>query len=329
MKVKNKLLIFLTILTLIIPFSTLAYSNKVILGGENIGIEVESNGIIIVGFYQVNNKNINLTNNIKLGDKIIKVSNKEVNTIEEMVREIDSSLKNNTDVKLTLERKGKEIKTTLQIEKDKNGIYKTGLYVKDKITGIGTITYIDPESKIYGALGHEIIEGYSNTKVDIKGGKIFESTITGITKSTSKKTGEKEATLNNNQVYGTIKENTKSGIYGIYNSKFNENDMIEVANINEIKEGKAYIYTVVNGEKKEKFEINIIGIDKSTKTKNILFEITDKNLINKTNGVIKGMSGSPIVQNGKLIGAVTHAIQTKSNMGYGIFITTMLKEGDS
>ncbi len=329
MKIKNKLLIFLTILSLIIPIPTFAYSNKVILGGENIGIEVQSQGIIIVGFYKVNNKDINLTNNIKIGDRITKINNNNVNTIDEMVKIIDLTLKNNKKVELNLVRNNKEIKTTLQIEKDKTGVYKTGLYVKDKISGIGTLTYIDPETKIYGALGHEIVEGYSNTKVEIKDGKIFSSTITGITKSTSNKTGEKQATIDIKTKYGTIKENTTSGIYGTYNIPLNDDNLIEVANENEIKEGKAYIYTVLDKNKKEKFEINIITINTNTKNKNILFEITDKNLINKTNGVIKGMSGSPIVQNNKIIGAVTHAIQTKNNMGYGIFITTMLEEGDS
>lgn len=329
MKIKNKLLILLTILSLIIPIPTLAYSDEVILGGQNVGIEIESKGIIVVGFYQVNNKNINLTNNIKVGDQITKISNKSVNNIEEMVKEIDLALKENKKIDLTLIRNNKEIKTTLQIEKDKNGVYKTGLYVKDKITGIGTLTYIDPNTKIYGALGHEIIEAYSNKKVDIKNGKIFSSTITGITKSTSKKTGEKEATFDDTVTYGTIKENTDSGIFGEYNKKYNEQDLIKVASIDEIKEGKAYIYTVIDGTQKEKFEINIIAIDQKNKTKNILFEITDKDLINKTNGVIKGMSGSPIVQNDKLVGAVTHAIQKNNNMGYGIFITTMLEEGES
>ena len=322
MKLKNKLLIFLATLSLIIPTPILAYSNKVILGGENIGIEIESNGIIIVGFYQVNNKNINLTNNIRIGDRIIKINDENIDTIEQMVNKIDSSLKSKTAVKLTLLRNNKEIKTTLQIEKDQNGIYKTGLYVKDKISGIGTLTYIDPSTKIYGALGHEIIEGYTNTKVEIKDGQIFSSTVTGITKSTSKKTGEKEATLDNNITHGTIKENTDSGIYGLYTDKYNSSNLIEIGTISEIKLGSAYIYTVLEGNKKEKFEINIIGIEKSTKTKNILFEITDKKLIDTTNGIIKGMSGSPIVQNNKLIGAVTHAIQKKTNMGYVIFKTT-------
>ena len=107
-----------------------------------------------------------------------------------------------------------------------------------------------------------------------------------------------------------------------------DKEMIEVASIDEIELGKAYIYTVVEGIKKEKFEINILKIEKDTNTKNILFEIKDNDLLDKTGGIVKGMSGSPIIQNDKLIGAVTHAIQTKNNMGYGIFITTMLEEGE-
>jgi len=328
MKIKNKLLIFLTILSVIIPLPALAYSNKVVLGGENVGIELEPDGIIIVGFYQIKNKNINKSNNIKIGDKIIRVENQDVNSIDEMINKIEKSIKNN-QVNLTLMRNNKKINTTLQIEIDENGVYKTGLYVKDKITGIGTITYIDPATSVYGALGHEIVESYSNTKVEIKNGKIFSSSITGINKSTGNKIGEKVAKLDDNVIYGNISKNTESGIYGTYHALFNDKELIEVGKSDDIKEGEAYIYTVLEGNTKEKFKINIISIDQNAKTKNILFEISDKKLINKTNGVIKGMSGSPIVQNGKLIGAVTHAIQTKNNMGYGIFITTMLEEGDS
>ncbi len=327
MKIKNKLLVFLTILTLFIPNLVLAYSNKVILGGENVGIEISSKGIIVVGFYQVDGHNMN-NNDIKVGDRIIEVNKKEVATIDEMVKEIDKNLKDN-QIDLTLLRKNKKINTTLNIQMDENGIYKTGLYVKDKVTGIGTITYVDPTTSIYGALGHEIIEGYSGTKVEIKDGTIFSSNVTGITKSTSTKTGEKEATLNEEIVYGDIKENTESGIYGTFYGIYDNDDLIEVANKDEVREGEAFIYTVLNGNEKEKFTINIVKINQTTSSKNILFEITDDELLAKTNGVIKGMSGSPIVQNNKIVGAVTHAIQSKNDMGYGIFITTMLEEGDN
>ena len=325
---KTKLLLFLAIISVIIPIPTFAYSDKVILGGENIGIEVKSDGIIIVGFYEINNKDINKSNNIKLGDKIIKINNKNINNIDEMIKAIKESLKNN-EVSIVIKRDKEEIKTKLQVIEDKNGIYKTGLYVKDTISGIGTLTYIDPETKIYGALGHEIIENYSKNIVEIKEGTIFESTITSINKTKKNKTGEKEATINKSKTYGNIKENTNSGIYGIYTEKHSTDELIDIGNINDIHTGKAYIYTVLDNNNKEKYEINIIKIDKASTTKNILFEITDQKLIDKTGGVIKGMSGSPIIQDDKLVGAVTHAIQNKNNMGFGIFITTMLEEGDT
>jgi len=328
MKIKNKLLLFLTILTIFIPSLSLAYSEKVVLGGENVGIEIQTDGVIVVGFYNVNNKKINQNNNIALGDVITSVNDKEIKTIDEMVKEIDFAINKQEEVKLTLQRNQRKIKTTLQLDVDNNGVYRTGLYVKDKITGIGTITYIDPANNVYGALGHEIVESFSGSKVDIKDGKIFASVITGISKTTKDKTGEKEASLDKEKVFGSINKNTRNGIYGKYAVKYDQKQLVEVASKDKVKLGEASIYTVLDGSTKEEFKINIIGIDMNAKTKNILFEITDNKLIDKTNGVIKGMSGSPIVQDGKIVGAVTHAIQNKRAMGYGIFITTMLEEGD-
>lgn len=325
MKIKNKLLLLLAIFALIIPANVLALVDQVILGGENIGIEIDTEGVLIVGFYTINN-NTN-TKNLKLGDRIIKINNNKVNNINEMIKEIESSI-SKKDINLTIIRNNEEIETTLKLEYE-NNTYKTGIYVKDKIIGIGSIAYINPETKTYGALGHEIIESYSNTKVEVKTGKIYDSTVTGIKKSSKTKTGEKQAKINKDISYGNIDKNTITGIYGTYTGTLNMDNLISVAKKNEIHEGKAYIYTVLENNKKEKYEINIIKINQTSKTKNILFEITDQKLINKTNGIIKGMSGSPIIQNNKIIGAVTHAIQSKNNLGYGIFITTMLEEGEN
>jgi len=324
MKIKNKLLLLLSILTLIIPANVLALVDQVILGGENIGIEINTDGILIVGFYDINNKS-NIKN-LKLGDRIIKINNKEINSINEMINEIDK-LKDKKIIELTIIRNNKKIKTTLELEYN-NNVYKTGIYVKDKVIGIGTIAYINPENQTYCALGHEIIESYSNTKIEVSDGKIYASDVIGIKKSTNSNTGEKQAKINKDIIYGNIEKNTISGIYGTYTGIYNENNLIDVETPDNIHKGKAYIYTVLEGNKKEKYEINIIKINQSSQTKNILFEITDKRLLNKTNGVIKGMSGSPIIQDDKIIGAVTHAIQSKTNLGYGIFITTML-EGDN
>ena len=329
MKLKNKLLnIFLLFSFFIIPINAFAYSNHVILGGKNVGIEVHSKGIMIVGFYQVNNSYIGKDAGLELGDKIIKVNDKEVDSIEQMIKNINNSINDNS-IKLAISRNGKEFNTNLKLIKEVNGIYKTGLYVKDQITGIGTLTYIDPGTKIFGALGHEIVESSSNTKMEIKDGKIFKSSVTGANKSTRNKTGEKNATFHEDIVYGRIDENTTSGIFGTYTSDINNNNLIEVGRISDISLGEAYIRTVLSEEKVENYKINILKINENSDNKNILFEITDKKLLSKTNGVIKGMSGSPIIQNNKLIGAVTHAIVNDNNKGYGIFITTMLEEGEN
>lgn len=328
MNFKNKLLTILSLLLLIMPLNVFAYSDHVVLGGNNVGIEVHSEGIMIVGFYQVNNVYIGKEAGLELGDKIIKVSNEEVSSIEDMINKINNKIKNE-EITLTILRGKKELTTNLKLVKDDNNVYKTGLYVKDQITGIGTLTYIDPETKIFGALGHEIVESSSNTKIEVKDGKIFKSDVTGATKSTRSSTGEKNAVFYNDEVYGTIENNTNSGIFGKYTGEYDENNLIEVGNIDDIKLGEASIRTVLKDNKVETFTINILKVNKDNDTKNILFEITDKELMEKTNGVIKGMSGSPIIQDNKIIGAVTHAIVNDNGKGYGIFITTMLEKGES
>ena len=328
MNFKRKLLNIFFLLLLVIPINTYAYSSKVILGGQNVGIEVKTNGIMVVGFYKVDNKYIGRDAGIEIGDKIIKVANTSVDTVENMVKAINQNI-SNSKVKMTISRGNKEKNVTLDLVRDNNDVYKTGLYVKDTVIGTGVISFISPENRTFGALGHEILETNTNQKIEINGGKIFYSEVTGAVKSDGNNTGEKKVNFNKNRVYGNIKENTINGIFGTYTGKLDEDNLIEVADPNEIVPGEAKILTVLKGEKVEEFTINILKINALTKTKNILFEITDERLLSVTNGVIKGMSGSPIVQNNKLIGAVTHAIVNDNEKGYGIFITTMLEEGEN
>ena len=326
MNFKKKLLLLFSFLVIFIPTNILAYSDKVILGGNNIGITVNTKEIEIVGFYKVNGNYTAKDTGIKIGDKITHIENIKINNINEMIETINEKMQNDS-VNITVLRNSEYLNFKLNLVKE-NDTYKTGLYIKDQITGIGTLTYIDPNSKIYGALGHEITSS-TNDIVEITDGKIFKAEVTGNTKSTVTTTGEKNAIFDSSKIYGTISENTTKGIYGTYTEIMNTSNLIDVAEPSEVKLGKAYIYTVLQGNKIEKFEINILKINKDTITKNILFEITDQKLINETNGVIKGMSGSPIVQDDKLIGAVTHAIVNDNNKGYGIFITTMLEEGEN
>lgn len=323
-KILNKLLIFIFLISIIsVPNIVFAYTKKVVLGGENIGIKVNSNGVLVVGFYQIDGKNPAKDAGFRIGDRIIKINDTDINIISDLT----SSIKDNTEVlEVTYERNNKTYNTKIKLYKDSNNVYKTGLYVKDKIIGIGTLTFIDPNTKMYGALGHEIMEKTTGTKFEIKDGTIFKSNVTGIDKGTRNSPGGKMASYMLDDTYGTITKNEINGIYGVYNKNIDTANLIEVADSSSIKLGKAYFTTVIKDDTKETFEINILKINKNDATKNIFFEITDEKLLKRTNGVVQGMSGSPIIQDGKLIGAVTHVVVDDSSKGYGIFITSMLKE---
>ena len=306
------------------PLNVLAYSDYIIPGGQTIGIEVNNKGIMIIGFYKVNNE-FNY-NKLKVGDVIISVNNNEVNKIEELVKEIENNVIDNK-VLLKIKRENNYLDINFKLV-NVDGTYKTGLYVKDSITGIGTLTYIDPETKIFGALGHEIAQSTTGSLVEIRTGYIFRSSVTSIDRSTSGLAGSKNAKFYSNDKYGIIDKNTKKGIYGTYSTDISNLNTIKVGTYNDIKLGNAYIYTVLDGEEINKYEINIDKISNLNDTKNIHFEIISKELIDKTGGIVQGMSGSPIIQNNQIIGAVTHVIVDNPLTGYGILITKMLEEGE-
>ena len=326
-KIKNKFLFLLLLLS--IPTISLAYSDYILVGGENIGIELKSKGVIIVGTYEVNNENPAKKAGLQNGDKIIKIIDKEINSIEEMLESIEK-LDNKENIKITYIRGNNEKETILSLNKDEKNIYKTGLYVKDNITGVGTLTFIDPNTLSFGALGHEIIEKNTGQKLEIQDGKIYSSEVTGITKSTIGKPGEKNAKYNSSNIFGNIIENTTSGIFGTYNSTLPNKKLYKVGTLETAKEGKAKILTVINGTKVEEFDINIIKINTNTSvSKNFLFEITDESLLDKTGGIVQGMSGSPIIQDEQIIGAVTHVVVEDPTKGYGISIIKMLEEAEN
>ncbi len=304
------------------PLNVLAYSNYVYMGGNTIGIEVNTDGVLVVGFYQIYGKYNK--SDLMVGDYIKKVNNTPVNNLNELTNIIEKYA-NNKEVNIEYKRYNNIYNTTLKLIED-NGIYKTGLYVKDSIMGIGTLTYIDPESLIYGALGHEIVHNGSSKIVEIKDGNIFKNTIVSIDKSSDGYAGSKNAKYYYNTRYGNILKNTNHGIFGKYASNIDDYELVMVSD--DIKIGDAYIYTVLDGNKVEEFKINIIGININSDTKNITFEIVDDRLIKETGGIVQGMSGSPIMQNGNIIGVVTHVIVDNPLTGYGLFITKMLEEGE-
>lgn len=327
MSLKKRLYNLFLALLLFIPFNLYAYSDYIVASGENVGIRIFSDGILVVGTYEINGSNPASDAGIKVGDIITSINKEQINSVDEMIDIINSS--RNENVKIEYKRDDDIQNTTLQLIKVGDTL-KTGLYVKDSITGIGTLTYIDPKTKIFGALGHEIIDSTTKEILKSENGSIFESTVTGITKSSNGTPGEKNATFNSSKIDGKIMENTNKGIFGEYISKIEKNDLYKVATIEDIKIGKAQIKTVLDGNDVGKYDINIISVSNTDdKIKNIIFEITDKKLIEKTNGIVQGMSGSPIIQGEYIIGAVTHVVIDDPLKGYGILITNMLEEGEN
>ncbi len=303
------------LLILLFPFSVFAYSKYVYAPAFNVGIELKSNGVMIAGTYKIGDISPAMEAGLEVGDMIISINDNKVSSVKEMMNYINVS-----DVKIGYIRSNIKNYTNLKLVKD-NDTFKTGLYVKDSISGIGTLTYIDPETKIFGALGHEVGETFN-----ISNGNIYSSYVTAIEPSSDGMAGEKHAKYNKDEILGNIDKNTIKGIFGKYVDNLSNMKLYEVA---KPSKGKAKMLTIIEGNRVDAYDINIIKINKNEKTKNILFEITDDVLLSKTGGIIRGMSGSPIIQNDKIVGAVTHVILSSPHKGYGIFITNMLEEGEN
>ncbi len=326
-KHKMSLLLLLFLTNIFIPLNVLAYSDYIIASGSNIGIELKSNNIIIVDTYKVGNIDPAMDANLSSGDRIYKVNDISVSSINEMLDVINNSL-NKESIKLDYYRGSKKMSTILNLIKDSDNIYKTGLYVKDNITGVGTLTFIDPNTKIFGALGHEIIEKTTGQKFEIKDGTIFFSEVIGINPSSDGIPGEKNARYDTSDIYGNVLENTSSGIFGNYTKDLPSSKLFKVSD--DVKLGKASILTVTSGSLVSEYSINVLRVFRDASNgKNILFEITDDDLLNTSGGIVQGMSGSPIIQDDNIIGAVTHVVVDDCTKGYGIFITDMLKEAEN
>lgn len=318
----KKLITFL--LAILMPISiTFAYTDKVYIGGENVGIEVKTDGVLVVGLYKINDNFIQ--NSVNPGDYIIEVNGNKILSINDFANEINNDEdKESLDIKIR--RNNKIINTKIPLIYDNNE-YKTGLYVKDEITGIGTLSFIDPTNNNFFCLGHQISD-QSDDIVDISSGSIYYSYITDINRSSNGNVGEKEAITDESNKYGTINKNTNKGIFGTYEKDYSSKQIYEVASKEEVKLGEAKLLTVTKNEEIKEYSINIDSIDLNDSIKNMMFTVTDQELIDNTGGIVQGMSGSPIVQNNKIIGVVTHVIINDTKRGYAIFTVNMLEEAE-
>lgn len=317
--------------------NTTVFANEIdrymlIPGGDAVGIHIETNGLIVVDTYTVETECGEFSPareaGLVKGDVITAINGQPISNIEAYK---EALIAREGLLVLTINRAGVESDVTITGCKNRDGELTTGVYLRNKIAGIGTLTYVDPTSQKYGALGHEIIDQDTNQIVDIRQGQLTHSDITSIRKATDDEPGEKIAEIHFDKAHGTIEKNNEYGIYGeMTTPHFNSKKMLPIAYQDEIQLGYATILTVIDGQHIEEFEIEIIELDRQAEkeVKGIKYVVTDARLLETTGGIVQGMSGSPIVQDGKIIGAVTHVLVHDSTLGYGVFIEWMLEESE-
>ncbi len=311
---------------------------KLVPGGHSVGVLLHSEGVIVVGQSIVEDKTGKKYNpareaGVEVGDVIIKINGQAVTSDEQVAKIIDRAGKQNKTLKLLVKRGNKKfsanLKPVLCRETDR---YRIGLYIRDSAAGVGTLSFYDPVTGKYGALGHVITDADTNQPIDVSNGRLVKASIQGIQAGKSGVPGEKIGMfINEDDFSGTIEKNTKYGIYGSLKEELKNplyQKALPIALANQVKTGPAEMLTVLDGEKIEKFKVEIKRVlpQSVPDSKGLIVEVTDRRLLKRTGGIIQGMSGSPLIQDGKIIGAVTHVFINDPARGYGCLIEWMLKE---
>ena len=296
-----------------------ATPEKVVAVGKAVGIDVQCSGLMVVGFSEDSPAK---ESGLHRGDLIIKVDGQPV----EEALTLRTMLQDKEQVTLTALRQQRE-QSFLVRPKQTDGLYQIGANVKSEMAGIGTITYYDPATSVFGALGHGITDAASSKLFPIREGFICKATVIAVEKGANGAPGMLQGSFDSSTVLGAITRNTPCGIFGTLSSA-PEGEEVPVAECSEITTGDAEILCNVDGDQVEHYSVRIIRLypmDDGT-GRNMMLEVTDPALLSATGGIVQGMSGSPILQNGKLIGAVTHVLVSDPTTGYGIFIDHMLND---
>ncbi len=306
---------------------------KLIPCGSLFGVKFFTKGVMVVGMSDIESDegifNPAYMAGIRTGDVILEINGLSVNTVEEVSQQVDSS--DGAELSVVYEREGESgTAIIIPIKSLSDGKYKTGLWVRDSTAGIGTITYYNPETGCFGGLGHGICDVDTGKLMPMLRGNVVDITVNDIVKGIGGEPGEIKGSFGNIR-RGVLDKNSEEGVFGVLSAKpecaFEH--PVEVASKNDIHEGEAFIYCSLGEEEISKYAVKLTKIYRNDlDTKNFIFEVTDKNLLDKTGGIVQGMSGSPVVQNNKLIGAVTHVLVNDPTRGYGIFIENMLAEAE-
>ena len=303
--------------------------NMVIPGGTPFGIKMFTSGVMIVGMTDVDTGKASVNPakecGLRTGDIVLSVDGEQVTTNEQVAQLISESGGKTIQVDYT--REGESMTATLTPAKAAaDGSYKAGMWVRDSTAGIGTLTYYDPSTHMFAGLGHAVCDVDTNEKMPLGTGEAVSISITGATRGVAGIPGELHGMFSGGEAFGTLVKNCETGIYGECIQSPVAAEPVPIASSGEIKTGRAMILTTIDGSapKEYKVEIEKINLDAATSTKNMVVRIVDDELLSETGGIVQGMSGSPIIQDGKLVGAVTHVFVNDPTRGYGIFIENMM-----
>jgi stage IV sporulation protein B len=314
-----KLAVSLSVLFLVMPFATnaaFAKDGTLIPMGQSIGIKMDLSGV-----YIINDVMISKDNWLKAGDLIGQLDNVAFSTLHEFEK-VSSTMLEKKEIALHVFRDGNEI----QIQADGEAMKRLIPFLKDRTEGTGTLTYVDPDNGTYGALGHQIIDSALKSPPSFKTGSIYLSEIDQIKKSVPGIPGYKISTIiDGDEILGSIRINSIYGIFGSWSSTYKKvlAEPLQIMQPKELQVGSAEIYTTIKGTEVESFSIQITEVAHDQ----FQFMLTDKKLLEATGGILQGMSGSPVIQNGKFAGAVTHMFVDDPKKGAGLFLEKMQDGG--
>lgn len=293
--------------------------------GNAVGITIYTDGVLVVGigsFINMSGQKCSPADDsgIEPGDVILRVAGKEVSSSEELQIALDA---NPNGAALDIDRNGEIITLTVKPQSSKDGGVRIGAWVRDSTVGVGTLSFHDEKTGLIAALGHAVVDADTGRLIKVKDGKLVEADIIGVSRGQAGAPGELHGTFHENStIIGSVDGNTELGIFGYVNGiSVDYGESLQVAFPDEVHKGDAYVYTTVDGNSVERYSCRIVrtGDQDEPAPKGLVIEITDDRLIKKTGGIVQGMSGSPIVQDGKLVGVVTHVFVNDPQKGYGAY----------
>jgi stage IV sporulation protein B len=321
-KMKKTILTTLCSLVFISCLSVPAYAQELLVGGQVVGIQMSTKGVLVAGLSEVETAQGSETPaqdaGVKQGDIILAADNQAVSKAADVIGAVEASC--GQAVTLSLERGGRSLSLTVQPVCSAEGRWMLGMWLRDGISGIGTLTFQDPDSGVYGALGHSINDSDSGTQLPISEGSICDAQVLSVIPGVAGTPGELNGCADLGKVLGTIELNTDYGIFGQSSATV----ATRVMETGTLCTGPATMLTTVDGRNTGEYDVEINRIYSDSTGRHAMVTITDTELLSKTGGIVQGMSGSPLIQNGKIVGAVTHVFVSNPQCGYAVSIDDML-----